>query len=119
MTRHIFPICRSSAHLRSARLDRCEATRCATRWVDLPGHAVETGLAHLFRGGSIGEAQSAALDRFEENTAGEAAEIEQTERSLIIPMLDTAATWEAPAKLAATQLRVEHWFSGVPVPIIG
>ena len=83
------------------------------------GHAVETGLARLFRGGSIGEARSAALDRFDENTAGEAAENEQTERDLIIPMLDTAATWEAPAELAATQLRVEHWVSGVPVPIIG
>jgi hypothetical protein len=38
------------------------------------GHAVETGLARLFRGGSIGEARSAALDRFDENTAGEAAD---------------------------------------------
>jgi hypothetical protein len=83
------------------------------------GHAVETGLARLFRGGSIGEARSDALDLFEANAMGEAAENKQTERNLIIPMLDTAATWETPAKLAATQLRVEHWFSGVPVPIIG
>jgi hypothetical protein len=36
------------------------------------GHAIGTGLARLFRGGSIGEARSAALDRFDENTAASA-----------------------------------------------
>jgi hypothetical protein len=83
------------------------------------GHAVEAGLVRMFRGGSIGEARSAALDLFEENATGESSEHVQIQRNLIIPMLDTAAAWEAPAKLAATQLRVEHRFSGVPVPIIG
>jgi hypothetical protein len=78
------------------------------------GHAVETGLARLFRGGSISEARSDAIDLFEANATGE-----QTERNRIIPMLDTAATWKAPAKLTATQLRVEYWFSSVPVSIIG
>jgi hypothetical protein len=83
------------------------------------GHAVETGLARLLRGGSTGEARSDALDLFEANATGEAAEHIETERNRIIPMLDTAATWKAPAKLTATQLRVEYRFSGVPVPIIG
>jgi hypothetical protein len=83
------------------------------------GHAVEAGLVRLFRGGSIEEARSDAFDRFEANAMGEASEHVQIERNRILPMLDTAATWKAPAKLTASQLRVEYWLSEVPVPIIG
>ena len=50
---------------------------------------------------------------------GEASEQIQSERNLIIPMLDSAATWKPPAELIAAQFRVEYWFSNVPVPIIG
>jgi PD-(D/E)XK nuclease superfamily len=83
------------------------------------GHAVEAGLVRLFRGGSIEDARSDAFDLFEANAMGEASEHIQIERNLILSMLDSAAAWKAPAMLAASQLRVEYWFRGVPVPIIG
>src|SRR5579864_239139 len=36
-----------------------------------------------------------------------------------LPMLYRAVAWKASAKLAATQVRVEHWFRGIPLPLIG
>src|SRR5437763_763641 len=70
------------------------------------GHAVEAGLLRLLLGGSIEEAQSDAFDFFGRNAMDEDSEHIELERSLILPMLDRAAAWKAPAKLAASQLRV-------------
>jgi hypothetical protein len=83
------------------------------------GSAVEAGLAALWRGGSIDDARTAACNTFELNALGEASDEVEGERRLILPMLDRAAGWPCQGELAATQVRIEHWFEGIPVPIVG
>jgi hypothetical protein len=61
----------------------------------------------------------AACNTFELNALGEASDEVEGERRLILPMLDRAAGWPCQGELAATQVRIEHWFEGIPVPIIG
>jgi hypothetical protein len=83
------------------------------------GTAVEVGLRHVLYGTSIDKAHQAAIDSFETNALGLADDNVAAERALVFPMLDQAAKWKPPSALAATQIRVEHWFRDVPVPVIG
>lgn len=86
------------------------------------GTAVEVGKARLLRGGSIEEAKADALQTFELNAGGDLADDVEAERRLIGPMLDVIAK-AIPilnlGSLNATQLRVEHWFEDLPIPVIG
>lgn len=83
------------------------------------GKAVETGLRHFWLGQSIKDSCGAALEAFEAQALGLCDEETEAERSLVPAMLERAARWPANDELAATQVRVEHWFPGVPVPVIG
>lgn len=83
------------------------------------GSAVEAGLACWLRGGSIEQAQAAAGDSFELNALGDLSDEAEAERALVSLMLDRACRWTAPGDLAASQLRIEHWFDDVPVPLVG
>lgn len=83
------------------------------------GSAVENGLAAFLRGASFDDCMSVAHQAFELNAQGEINEDISAERDLIAPMLQQCAKWQPPSDLNATQLRVEHNFDGIPVPIIG
>ena len=83
------------------------------------GSAVEAGLACWLRGGSTEQAQAAAGESFELNALGDLSDEADTERALVTQMLDRACRWTGPGELAASQLRIEHWFDGVPVPLVG
>ena len=83
------------------------------------GFAVEAGLTRWLLGGSVELARAAALGAFERNALGDLSEEVEAERSLVISMFDRARTWMAPGHLAGSQLRIEHWFDGVPVPLVG
>ena len=65
------------------------------------------------------EAQNDAQRTFELSTFGEISNEIDAERRLVAPMLERAVRSPWPGDLAATQLRVQHWFDGVPVPVIG
>lgn len=83
------------------------------------GTAVENGMAALLRGTNLEAATSAAHQSFDMNAAGEVAEEITEERALIAPMLKQCLLWNAPSPLNASQLKVEHWFEDVSVPVIG
>lgn len=83
------------------------------------GSAVEAGLACWLRGGSIEQAQTAACESFELNALGDLSDEAEAERVLVRRMLDRACSWTAPGDLAASQLRIEHWFDNVSVPLVG
>ena len=82
------------------------------------GSAVENGLAALLRGQAIEFAVGAAHQAFDLN-CNLATDVSSDERDLIQPMLDQCAAWKPPSELLATQLKIEHFFDPVPVPIIG
>ena len=84
------------------------------------GKAVEDGFAALLRGTDIRAAQSMALQTFDQNAQGESSDTIDAEREMIGPMIFSASLgWQKPGPLNATQLKVEHWFDDVPVPVIG
>ena len=83
------------------------------------GSAVEAGLTCWLRGGSVEQAQAAAGDSFELNALGDLSDAAEAERALVRLMLDRACRWTAPADFAASQLRINHWFDDVPVPLVG
>jgi PD-(D/E)XK nuclease superfamily protein len=83
------------------------------------GSAVEAGLAQLLHGRSMDAARTTAIDSFEFNAVGDLSEEAEFERSLVLPMLHRASAWTPPGELMASQLRIEHWFDDVPVPLIG
>lgn len=83
------------------------------------GTAVENGLAAFLRTRDIDVAKSAAFKSFYMNSLGLTAEDIETERLLINPMIDQGAKWQPPSDLNATQLRIEHWFDQIPIPVIG
>lgn len=85
------------------------------------GTAVENGLAALLRGAKIDVATSVAHQSFDLNSQNY-SEIDgdmTAERELIVPMLATCSSWQAPSDLNATQIKVEYFFDPVPVPVIG
>lgn len=85
------------------------------------GTAVEAGFVHYLHAGKLREAYDAAHRSFalnvEEN--GEQGEAADKERALLEPMLNQALLWTPPSALNASQIKVEHWFDDVPVPVIG
>lgn len=86
------------------------------------GTAVEAGLDVFLYGGSPVEAIQAALDNFALNTGGLADDAHEKERALIGPMVQIAigaAKTAAFPKPNARQLKCEHRFSGVEVPVVG
>lgn len=83
------------------------------------GSAVENGLAAFLRRTPPDEALTIAYQAFDLNCQGEISDEITAERSLIAPMLDQCFDWQSPSMLSATQLRVEHWFNDIPIPVIG
>jgi hypothetical protein len=83
------------------------------------GTAVENGMAALLRGSKLDAATDIAHQAFDLNAAGEIAEEISEERNLISPMLEQCLRWKPPGDLNASQLKVEHWFDDVSVPVIG
>lgn len=83
------------------------------------GTAVENGMAAILRGADMPTGLSAALQSFDLNAQGEIAEEISEERELIAPMLKQCLLWQAPSPLNASQLKVEHWFEDVPIPVVG
>jgi hypothetical protein len=82
------------------------------------GSAVEVGLAALLHGENLPYAVHAAHMSFDLNATGNNND-EEIEHALIEPMLAQCAKWKWPSSLNATQLKVEHWFDPVPIPVIG
>lgn len=83
------------------------------------GTAVEAGLAAILRGANLEKAQAAAMQSFDMNCQGETSEDIDAEQELIGPMLEQCQLWKPPADFAASQLKVEHWFEHVPIPVVG
>lgn len=82
------------------------------------GTAVENGLAAFLRGSD--DPLSVALQSFDMNAAGEVTDDIEAERDLMAKALAVAIyQWTAPSPLNATQLKVEHWFDDVPIPVVG
>lgn len=81
------------------------------------GKAVEAGLHHFLRGQK--DCEDAALANFDLNMQGIITDDLEAERDLIPPMVRQCQKWMPPGDLVATQLRVEHWFDGIPAPVIG
>lgn len=84
------------------------------------GSAVEAGLDHWLFKRDEGEAQKAALDRFELEAMGEIDDRIDRERILVFPMLSVAmehlGTIEPPTM---RQFDIQYWIDGIEVPIIG
>lgn len=83
------------------------------------GKSVEDGCAALLRGISLASACELAHQSFALNCQGELTEEIEVERGLISPMVKQCSYWKPPSALAATQLRIEHWFDDVPIQVIG
>jgi hypothetical protein len=83
------------------------------------GTATENGLSVLLRTKDVNEALEAAHSSFDMNTAGEISEDIEAERALIEPMVRELIRWAPPSDLMASQIKIEHWFDGIPVPVIG
>jgi len=83
------------------------------------GSAVETGMRALLHGLTTDDASMNAHLSFDMNAAGEVSDEIDAERNLIQPMLDQCQNWQKPSEINATQLRIEHFFDPVPIPVIG
>lgn len=86
------------------------------------GHAVEAGLAHWLHTGDEDVSENKALDhfRFRHEEAGSPDDPDyDKELDAILPMLGEACKAFAGRKKPLLQLRVEHWFDGLEVPVIG
>jgi hypothetical protein len=81
------------------------------------GSAVENGLAVLLHGQPLDSAIEHAHQAFDLNAQGVIDD--DGERELIAPMLEQCSKWKAPSDLLSTQLKIEHWFDPVPIPVIG
>ena len=85
------------------------------------GTATEGGLEAYMRGRPLEDAVKAALSNFEANAQGEASDEVEAERNAIRDYVEIACRKvhnQFPV-LTATQLRIEHWLDGIPVPLIG
>jgi hypothetical protein len=85
------------------------------------GSAVEAGMDVILYEGTVEEAHKVALDNFALNTGGLADAEHEKERALIPGMLTMAieASSKFPKWPNSRQLRVEHRFEGIEVPVIG
>lgn len=87
------------------------------------GNAVEQGLAAYLRGQTWEESLDRAMGVYYDeikNAGGEqdAAAVKK-QGDLIEPMLTTALLWTPPSQIMATQIKVEHRFDDIPVPVQG
>lgn len=85
------------------------------------GSAVETGFVYYLHTADLQGAYETATRQFwlnvdENNARGEAAD---KQAALIEPMISQALLWTPPSYLNAHQIKVEHWFDDVPVPVVG
>jgi hypothetical protein len=84
------------------------------------GIAVEAGAQHLLYGSNMNAATAAMMENFEANAQGEVSDEIDKERAVLPGMLEQAGKafldWPRPV---AKQMKIEHWFDGVSVPLIG
>lgn len=84
------------------------------------GSAVEAGLDRWLFHRDLDEAIAVALASFEERAMGEADDTTEKERNSITPMLEQACIYLADRlEPIARQIKIEHWFDGIEVPLIG
>jgi hypothetical protein len=83
------------------------------------GTAVENGYAAYLRGAPVADALKVALRAFQFNALGEITPEIEAEAENVAPMLMQAVAYGKPEMLLATQIRVEHWFENIPIPVIG
>lgn len=81
------------------------------------GTAVEAGLLHFLHGQK--NPVEAAHRTFDLNIQGELSDDIEEQRGLIEAMVTQSMLWKPPGAITASQLRIEHWFDGISVPIIG
>lgn len=83
------------------------------------GSAVEAGLDKILFG-QENEAVQAMLNRFEEDAQGEAEDGVERERNSLPAFLENARTaLEGTDRPVSRQMKIEHWFDGIEVPIVG
>lgn len=80
------------------------------------GKAVEDGLTAMLHGR---DAVSTALATFEANAQGEVSDDISAERRLIEPMCKQLSNIKFGGELIGTQVKIEHWLDGVPIPFLG
>lgn len=84
------------------------------------GNAVEAGLDHWLYKRDPEAAYLAAAERFEEDAVGLADDLTCKERDSLKPMLDRAfEALHGHGTPVGRQLKVEYWFDGIEVPVIG
>lgn len=86
------------------------------------GTAVEGGFHSILRGFDLPAATDLALQNFDANSHGEITDEIDAERNLIPPMLKGLAAFTAAKPfppLIGTQLKIEHWYDDIPIPVIG
>lgn len=80
------------------------------------GTAVENGLVTYLRTGDVGLAIVAAAENYSLNYKGP---YDQEQEAMIEPMLRRLALWVPSSQLNATQIKIEHRFDYIPIPVIG
>lgn len=81
------------------------------------GKAVEDGMLRVLYGKT--GAVEAAQATFDNNMQGELSEEIDAERALIPGMIEQCQRWKPPGQILGSQLKVEYWFEGVSIPVIG
>lgn len=84
------------------------------------GTAVEAGIVAYLRLRDLDEAIRSALERFELEAQGEVTPEIEKELAVIPGMVEQGSIALADRPFPdATQLKVEHWFDGIEIPILG
>ncbi len=84
------------------------------------GSAVEAGLDLWLYKRDYQEAVQASNRRFEADALGDLTENVDLERKLVPKFLEQAcAALQGKTEPTARQLKIEHWFDGIEVPLIG
>lgn len=81
------------------------------------GKAVEDGMLHILH--QKKNPLDAAMTSFDNNLMGEVSETIDDERELIPGMIEQCQLWAPPSPILGAQIKVEHFFDGVSVPVIG
>ena len=81
------------------------------------GLAVEGGMELILR--NKPGALDAAYAAFDASMQGEISDKIEAERAMIPGMIEQIEQWKPPAPLLASQVKIEHWFDEVPIPIVG
>lgn len=83
------------------------------------GTAVEAGYAAHLRGATLNNAYKIAAQTFITLAGGEITEEIEAENANVKAMLFECLNWKPPSMLLATQIRVEHFFDDIPIPVMG